>query len=393
MEEDFRIEMVQGMAKVVGAEWDALVEATPDSTVFQRHAWLAALETHGCATAQTGWQPLVLQLRDPQGRLAAACMLYAKSHSMGEYVFDWAWADAYARHGLHYYPKLLSATPFTPVTGARLLGRDTPARRALLQAVLDLARRSGLSSLHLLFLTDAERELCAEAGLLLRHAVQFHWHEAAPPWPDFGAFLGSMSHDKRKKVRQERRKVLDAGVRFRRLSGYDATPEDWAHFARCYDETYAAHGSPPYLNLSFFRAIGEQLPDHVLLLIAEQAGQDIAASLILLDPGQRRAYGRYWGTLRHVPNLHFEACYYQPIEFCIEQGYAIFEGGAQGAHKMARGLLPVTCTSAHWLADTRFHTAIDEYLQRENLAIDSHLDELREHAPFRGQTALKATAT
>ncbi|MDE2255122.1 MAG: N-acetyltransferase, partial [Betaproteobacteria bacterium] len=164
MEEDFRIEMVQGMAKVVGAEWDALVAATPDSTVFQRHAWLAALETHGCATAQTGWQPLVLQLRDAQGRLAAACMLYAKSHSMGEYVFDWAWADAYAHHGLHYYPKLLSATPFTPVTGARLLGRDAPARRALLQAVLALARQSGLSSLHLLFLTDAERDLCAEAG-------------------------------------------------------------------------------------------------------------------------------------------------------------------------------------------------------------------------------------
>ena len=383
MDSDFRIEMADGMAEVSAPQWDALAARTPGSTVFQRHAYLLALEEHGCAVPQTGWQSLVLQLRDGDGQLAAACALYAKGHSMGEYVFDWAWADAYERNGLAYYPKLLAATPFTPVTGARLLGCDKPARRALLGALLDFARRSGLSSLHLLFLTPEERELCAQAGLLLRQTVQFHWQQPDPPWADFDAFLGAMSHDKRKKVRQERRRVMEAGVRFRRVQGAQATPEDWAFFIRCYRQTYAEHGSQPYLNLGFFRAIGHHLPEHILLLIAEQHGEAIGASLILLDPELGHAYGRYWGALRHVPSLHFEACYYQPLEFCIEQGYTRFEGGAQGRHKMARGLLPVSCTSAHWLADARFNTAVERSLQRENLALGQHMDELHEHAPFR----------
>ena len=381
------------MAELPAAEWDALATATPGSTVFQRHAYLLALEAQGCAVTPAGWQPLLLQLRDTQEHLAATCIVYAKSHSMGEYVFDWAWADAHERHGLPYYPKLLAATPFTPVIGARLLGRDRPARQALLAALLGLARRSGLSSLHLLFLTPDDRDLCAQAGLLLRQTVQFHWQQAADqPWADFDAFLGSMNHDKRKKVRQERRKVAEAGVRFRRISGAQASQADWEFFTRCYDQTYAEHGSSPYLNLGFFRDLGRRLPEHVLLLIAEQDGEPIAASLILLDPALGHAYGRYWGALRHVPNLHFEACYYQPLEYCIEQGYTRFEGGAQGVHKMARGLLPVSCTSAHWLADARFNAAIENFLQRETLAMDEHMDELREHAPFRKAKAATATA-
>ena len=364
-------------------QWDALVDATPGTTMFQRHAWLLALQASACAVPDTGWQGLLLQLRDSAGALAAACLVYAKGHSMGEYVFDWSWADAHQRAGLDYYPKLLLATPFTPVTGARLLARDDAARAALLRALLGLARATRVSSLHLLFLTESERRLCEQAGLLMRTTVQFHWRQPAPAWPDFDAFLGSMNHDKRKKLRQERRKVQQTGVTLRRLQGRAIDRAAWELFTRCYEQTYAEHGSAPYLNLDFFLRLGRELPEHVLLIVAALDGQDIACSLILLDPGLRRAYGRYWGALRHVPLLHFELCYYQPLEFCLEQGYELFEGGAQGSHKMARGLLPVACTSAHWVADARLHAAIAAHLQREAPLMEQHLDELRSHAPMR----------
>ena len=369
------------------AQWDALVDATPGTTVFQRHAWLLALQASDCAVPATGWQALVLRLYDAAGELAAGCVVYAKGHSMGEYVFDWAWADAHERAGLDYYPKLLLATPFTPVTGARLLARDDAARGALLQALLRLARGTGVSSLHLLFLTQPEREACEQAGLLLRTTVQFHWRQAAEPWADFDAFVAAMNHDKRKKIRQERRKVQQSGVVLRRLRGTAIDREAWRLFARCYERTYAEHGSMPYLNLEFFERVGSVLAEHLLLIVASLDGEDIACSLIMLDPALRRAYGRYWGALRHVPLLHFELCYYQPLEFCLEQGYELFEGGAQGSHKMARGLLPVACTSAHWVADARLRAAIAAHLGRENPLMEQHLDELQRHAPMRQHDA------
>ena len=375
------------MDSVDAAQWDALVDATAQTTMFQRHAWLLALQASGCATPETGWQALVLQLRDGAGNLAAACVVYAKGHSMGEYVFDWSWADAHERSGLDYYPKLLLATPFTPVTGARLLARDDAARAALLQALLRVARATRVSSLHLLFVTDAERRLCEQAGLLLRTTVQFHWRQATPSWPDFDAFLAAMTHDKRKKLRQERRKVQQADVTLRRLQGREIDRAAWELFTRCYEHTYAEHGSMPYLSLDFFLRLGREMPEHVLLIVASLHGQDIACSLILLDPGLRRAYGRYWGALRHVPLLHFELCYYQPLEFCLEHGYELFEGGAQGSHKMARGLLPVACASAHWVADARLRAAIAEHLRRESPLMDQHLDELQRHAPMRRDAA------
>ena len=350
--------------------------------MFQRHAWLAALQRCGCVAPERGWQPLLLALRDAGGALAAACALYVKGHSFGEYVFDWAWADAHERCGVPYYPKLLLATPFTPVRGARLLGRDLAARRALLDAVLGLARRSGVSSLHLLILADAERDLCAQAGLALRTTIQFHWSQpAVGAWADFDDFLRSLSHDTRKKIRQERRR-LD-GIAFRRLSGHTATDADWALFARCYRRTYAQHGATPYLNLDFFRAVARALPDHVLLLVADRDGVDIASALVLLDPASGHAWGRYWGALEDVPNLHFELCYYQPIDYCIAHGLRVFEGGAQGRHKMARGLLPVACTSAHWVAEPRLADAIARHLRDETQAMDEQLGELAEHVPFR----------
>ena len=374
------------------AQWDALVDATPGTTVFQRHAWLLALQASDCAVPATGWQALVLRLYDAAGELAAGCVVYAKGHSMGEYVFDWAWADAHERAGLDYYPKLLLATPFTPVTGARLLAGNDAARRALLQALLRLARGTGVSSLHLLFLTEPEREACEQAGLLLRTTVQFHWRQAAEPWADFEAFVAAMNHDKRKKIRQERRKVQQSGVVLRRLHGAAIDRAAWRLFTRCYERTYAEHGSMPYLNLEFFERVGSTLPEHLLLIVASLDGEDIACSLIMLDPALRRAYGRYWGALRHVPLLHFELCYYQPLEFCLEQGYELFEGGAQGSHKMARGLLPVACTSAHWVADTRLRAAIAAHLGRENPLMEQHLDELQRHAPMRRDDASSRAA-
>ena len=383
MDEDFRIDIDEGVDSIDAAQWDALADATPGTTLFQRHAWLSALQASGCALPPTGWQPLAVQLRDAAGRLAAACVVYAKGHSMGEYVFDWSWADAHRRAGLDYYPKLLLATPFTPATGARLLGRDEAARGALLQALLQLARASAVSSLHLLFLSADERRLCEQAGLMLRTTVQFHWRQADPPWPDFEAFVGAMNHDKRKKLHQERRKVRQSGVALRRLHGERIDEATWRLFVRCYEQTYAEHGSTPYLNLDFFLRLGRCLADRVLLVVASLDGQDIACSLVLLDPQHKRAYGRYWGALRHVPLLHFELCYYQPLEFCIENGYEVFEGGAQGSHKMARGLLPVSCTSAHWVADPRLRAAIQSYLGRETPLLEQQLEELQAHTPLR----------
>ncbi|WP_018911826.1 GNAT family N-acetyltransferase [Thiomonas sp. FB-6] len=390
MDRDFRIEIGQGLESVDAASWDALAAATPGSTMFQRHAWLAALERSACAVPRTGWQALVPCLYDDAGALAAACVVYAKGHSMGEYVFDWSWADAHERCGLPYYPKLLLATPFTPVRGPRLLGRDPGARAALLGALLDLARKAQVSSLHLLFLTDEEQAWCEAAGLMSRSTVQYHWRQAVPPWPDFEAFIGALNHDKRKKLRQERRKVRESGVEIRRLRGREIDAPAWELFVRCYEQTYAEHGSMPYLNLDFFRRLGEAMPEHLLLIVASLQGEDVACSLILLDPALRRAYGRYWGALRHVPLLHFELCYYEPLQFCLEQGFEVFEGGAQGSHKMARGLLPVECRSAHWVAEPRLRAAIAAHLDREGEMMGEQLEELRRHLPLRRESAPQA---
>jgi len=303
--------------------------------------------------------------------------LYLKSHSYGEYVFDWAWADAYQRHGLEYYPNLLSAIPFTPATGPRLLAADDDARRALIAGALDLAR--SVSSLHVLFPPAAEAALLEDAGLMRRRGVQFHWENAG--YADFDAFLATMSHDKRKKIKQERRRVREAGVTFRRKVGAEIADDDWRFFTRCYTLTYRAHMSTPYLNLAFFRRLGATLPEHVLMIIAERDGAPVAAALNVFGP--EVLYGRYWGAVEHVPMLHFETCYYQALEFCIERGIGLFEGGAQGEHKLARGFMPTETSSLHWLAHPQFADAVERFLERESAGIERYVDELREHAPFK----------
>jgi predicted N-acyltransferase len=369
-----RIRIIDSLEAVPAAAWDRLHGGNPTLA----HAFLDSLHRTGCASPATGWSPRYLT--QWQGTsLVGAVPLYGKTHSYGEYVFDWAWAEAYERHGLAYYPKLLAAVPFTPATGPRLMAPSAQAREDLARALVGLARDGGYSSLHVLFPDEGDAEALRRAGLMERSGVQFHWSNAG--YRDFEEFLGAMSHDKRKKIRQERRRVAEAGVRLRRATGREATEADWDFFAACYRRTYRAHRSTPYLNREFFAMIAQRMPDNVLLVIAERAGRPVAAAMDLFSPAA--LYGRYWGAAEFVPGLHFEACYYQAVEFAIERGIALVEGGAQGEHKHARGFLPVKTRSFHWLAHPAFARAVDDYLGREGAGIAGYIDELNDRSPFR----------
>ncbi len=435
-ENDYVIRVLESPLQVPAADWNTLLAAQPgDGSLnpFMRHEYLAAMLESGSATPQTGWTARFVTLsRGTQ--LVGACALYLKDHSYGEYVFDHAWANAYHQHGLPYYPKALVAPPFTPVPGPRLLARDAATRTLLVQALLAWCAEEGLSSLHLLFASDADVTACEEAGLMLRHNVQFHWTNSAPtlptacgslplvrekgalslrpgkagsaapvgeygeprPFRDFDDFLMSLSQEKRKKIRQERRKVLEAGVQFRWSLGKDISTADWDFFYRCYERTYYEHGNAPYLSRDFFQRMADTMPENWLLFVAERDGRPIATSLIAVSTGGTRAegrldsiiatrvaYGRYWGALERVDCLHFEACYYQPLQWCIAHGYQRFEGGAQGEHKMARALLPVKTTSAHWLAHPAFADAVERFLEREGEGMAGYMEELERRNPFR----------
>ncbi len=371
---------------IEATQWNALLARQAAPTPFMRHEYLDALHRSGSAVPATGWHPQFLSLHE-DGQLSAACPLYLKDHSYGEYVFDWAWADAYQRHGLAYYPKLLNAVPFTPVPGSRLLARDDQARAVLLRAMVQLASQSGLSSVHALFIDDADHAATTQAGAdrwMPRSTVQFHWNNrAGEPYADFRDFLGSLQRDKRKKIQQERRRVAEAGVVFTTRRGEEIEPADWDFFYRCYTGTYRAHHSTPYLTRSFFEQMAQSLAPHWLMFTAWRGGERVASSLVALEPTLGVAYGRYWGAVAAIDCLHFEACYYQPLAWCIEQGYQRFEGGAQGEHKMARGLLPVQTRSAHWLAHPEFAQAVADFLAREGAGIANYLDELNERRPFK----------
>ena len=376
--------VLDDMAAVAPEVWDALLAQQARPTPFMRHAYLQALTASGSAVARTGWRLQLLTLWQGEA-LAAACTVWLKSHSRGEYVFDWAWAEAYERHGLPYYPKAVVASPFTPVPGSRLLARSPAAREALLRALLAWCEDQGLPSLHLLFGDAADLAACSAQGLMQRQQVQFHWQN--PGWRDFEDFLASLSQDKRKKIRQERRKVHEAGVTFRCVGGEQASASDWAFVQRCYEQTYWEHGNPPYLQPGFFEAMRRDLPEQWLLCIGEREGQPVAMSLIGLQRDAQGApqvaYGRYWGATQRVDCLHFEACYYQPLAWCIAHGVQRFEGGAQGEHKMARALLPVQTASAHWIAHPAFAEAIGRFLDREREGVANYLEVLGQHSPLR----------
>lgn len=368
------LKIIETIADIPEAQWNALAGNNP----FLSHAFLRALQESGCATPRTGWQAQFLTLW-LDGTLSGAMPLYLKNHSYGEFVFDWAWAEAYQKQGLNYYPKLLCAVPFTPVAGLRLLAASPEIRAQLIRSALQLAQSSGVSSLHCLFPYEDQALEMQQQGMMLRQGVQFHWQN--PGYADFDAFLSGMSHDKRKRIKQERRKVRDAGINFERIRGERITAEQWAFFFSCFTHTFRQYHSPLPLNLDFFRRIGAAMPENILLIIASRNGEPIASALNFFNDDA--LYGRSWGALEYHPGLHFETCYYQAIEFCIEQKIALFEGGAQGEHKIARGFLPETTWSAHWLAHPEFSRAVEDFLQREAKGMSQYVDELNDSNPFK----------
>ncbi|WP_332740634.1 GNAT family N-acetyltransferase [Hydrogenophaga sp.] len=416
---DYVTRVFSSPSQIEASAWNALLALESDPSPFMRHEYLVAMHESGSAKPRAGWQSQFVTLWRGN-ELHAACPMYLKNNSYGEYVFDWAWANAYAQHGLDYYPKALVAVPFTPVPGARLLARDGGARTALVKALIQRVREEDLSSVHLLFGQPKDIAACEDAGMMLRHTVQFHWKNVAPtlptalgslppggarfalgrpggetfdaPFTSFEHFLASLQQEKRKKIRQERRKVTEAGVTFRWSRGADIADADWAFFYRCYERTYLEHGNAPYLNRDFFRRVAQTMPQHWLLFVAEREGQAIACSLIGIDDVARVAYGRYWGALERVDCLHFEACYYAPLAWCIEHGFQRFEGGAQGEHKMARALLPVKTTSAHWLAHPSFAEAVERFLERESQGIGQYMDHLAQRNPLKPGLAVRDVA-
>lgn len=368
------IRIVTQMSAFNEADWNVLAG---DSALL-RHSFLHALEATGCVGADIGWEPIHLGLFR-NDKLEAAMPLYVKHHSWGEFVFDFAWADAYRRQGLRYYPKLVNCVPFSPVPGPRLLASNDADKTALVQAALQLTRELGFSSFHSLFPSEPDQRVLSQTGLQLLHRTgfQYHWHNAG--YQTFDDFLAAMTHDKRKKIRQERRKLTNAGIRFRWVTGADSTTADWDFFERCYTDTYARHRSEPHLNRAFFNQLCAIQPESMLLIIAERDGVPVACSFNLMDGA--RLYGRHWGAVEYVPGLHFETCYYQGIEYAITHGVQVFEGGAQGEHKLARGLVPTPTHSYHWLENTEFRIAVDRFLEREEMAISHYIDELE--GPFK----------
>ncbi|MCB1789401.1 MAG: N-acetyltransferase [Gammaproteobacteria bacterium] len=379
---DLSLRIVERIDAIPASSWNALgVRAYP----FLRHEFLTALENEGCLGERYGWLPRHITLWSGE-RLVGASPLYLKFNSYGEFVFDWSWADAYRRHGLDYYPKLVSASPYTPATGPKLLLHDeAPAHTAtqLSVAALELARQSEVSSLHWLFTLAHENALLESAGLLRRTGCQFHWQNRG--YPSFDAFLASLSAAKRKNIRRERRKVGEAGVRFRLLDGNSASDDDWTLFHGLYESTFDRRGGMPTLSLGFFRAIARSMPEAVLLIVAEQHASPVAAAFCLV--GETTLYGRHWGCSRYVDNLHFETCYYQGIEYCIEHGLQRFEPGAQGEHKVPRGFLPTETLSAHWIADARFADAISRHLHFEREGMIDYMKEMAAHSPYRNEEA------
>jgi predicted N-acyltransferase len=349
---------------------------------FVRHEFLAALERTGCVGRASGWLPrhIVIELGD---RLLGALPLYEKNHSWGEFVFDWSWARAYTQAGLDYYPKLVSMAPFSPVPGPRLLIRpDADAhavRPAILQALLEQAKTRNCSSAHVLFTTDEDMTSLREQGFLERYDCQFHWHNRG--YHSFDDFMGSFRADKRKKALRERRRVQESGVTFRTLHGDEMDAELWRTVFAFSENTFQSRGHEHYLTTDFFMAVAGALPKSVMVKLAEYREQPIAAAIFFRSDDA--LYGRYWGSAAEFHSLHFETCYYQGIEYCIEHGLQRFEPGTQGEHKVARGFEPSYTMSGHWIADPRFRRAIREYLAQERAGIDQYMESVREHTPFR----------
>ena len=385
--EQYQLEIIDSLADIPASEWNQLLPR--DAGPFLHHAFLSALEETECVGGRTGWQVAHLGLKE-QNTLVGVMPLYLKQHSYGEFVFDWSWAQAYEQQGMNYYPKALCAIPFTPVQGARILcspGKNTKEIHAgLIAGLKSLLVDNHLSSAHILFPLASELATFEDQGFMLRDSVQFHWHNK--DFQSFEHFLAALTMKRRKNIRREREQVSKEQITFRHVPGRRSTDQDWEFFYRCYQHTYVEHLSSPYLNEAFFKLWAQRMPDNLHLIIAQRDQTPIAASLLVVDKDSSKAYGRYWGAIEHIPCLHFETAYYQAIEYCIEQGVETFEGGAQGEHKMARGFLPTTIQSAHFIADPRFSKAVQHFLEREHQGIAAYVDELAEHSPLKSTTVL-----
>jgi predicted N-acyltransferase len=373
-----RVEFRSSIDQLDAREWNALGGGHP----FARHEFLAAIEHTGCVGAGTGWQPRYLALRDTQG-LAGAAAAFVKTHSYGEFVFDFAWAQAYERLGRPYYPKLTLATPFTPATGPRLLvrpGLDVAQIGARLLGALERdSETGGLSGVHALFLDEPARSACAQQGWLLRRDCQFHWTNRG--WASFEHYLESFTAEKRKKARRERRRVQESGVRFETRFGGELDASLLQRIYALHRDTFLRHGHEPYLTPGFFIEVARTLPEALMVKLAMHGGELVAVAIFFW--WREALYGRYWGAAADYHSLHFEACYHQGIEFCIERGIARFEPGTQGVHKVSRGFEPSLTWSAHFIADRQFRAAIGEYLTREGAAVESYAQEVQEHVPYR----------
>jgi len=372
-----KVTVHDSISSVSAAAWNRL--AGP-SYPFLNHEFLAAAEETGCVSDAQGWHPCHLTIED-DGDLVAAMPLYEKMHSWGEFVFDWSWARAYEQAGLNYYPKLVSAVPYTPACSPRMLTvrGSRSDRRQLLNAALDLAAERDCSSLHLLFPLAEEIDVLKPEGLIIRKDCQFHWHNRG--YGDFDQFLGTFSSAKRKKARRDRRRVAEAGISFRRLHGDELDGDAWAVIYPLLARTFMRRGSLPYFNMPFFEALSKRMPDGILAIVAEKSGEVIAAAVFFESP--EVLYGRYWGSSGHFDALHFETCYYQGIDYCIETGKRRFEPGTQGEHKISRGFEPTSTWSAHWLAHPAFAEAVGRYVDEEVRHIDHYIDAVGGHVPYK----------
>ena len=369
-----RLEFQSSFKNINQKEWNDLTKSNP----FLRLEFFQSLEASKSIGEGTGWHPFPAIVID-QGSLVGASPIFLKEHSYGEYVFDWSWAEAYQKYGKNYYPKIASCIPFTPATGPRIFGLDLSIKKNIVVQIEELAYENKMSSSHILFCNESEKDIFGDPKWMLREGVQFKWFNKN--YNNFAEFLSQLSHDKRKKIKQERKKIHDLGLKIKKIKGPEISESDLDFFYACYCNTYQDHHSHPYLTRIFFSLIKESMPENLLLILAYEGDLPVAASFFIYD--DKNLYGRYWGSKSFYPGLHFELSYYQGQEFCIENGIVSFEGGAQGEHKLARGFEPFNTFSFHRIFDEKFELAIKDFLRREKTGIDQYTNELNERAPYK----------
>ena len=369
-----RLEFQSSFKNINQKEWNDLTKSNP----FLRLEFFQSLEASKSIGEGTGWHPFPAIVID-QGSLVGASPIFLKEHSYGEYVFDWSWAEAYQKYGKNYYPKIASCIPFTPATGPRIFGLDLSIKKNIVVQIEELAYENKMSSSHILFCNESEKDIFGDPKWMLREGVQFKWFNKN--YNNFAEFLSQLSHDKRKKIKQERKKIYDLGLKIKKIKGPEISESDLDFFYACYCNTYQDHHSHPYLTRIFFSLIKESMPENLLLIFAYEGDLPVAASFFIYD--DKNLYGRYWGSKSFYPGLHFELSYYQGQEFCIENRIVSFEGGAQGEHKLARGFEPFNTFSFHRIFDEKFELAIKDFLRREKTGIDQYTNELNERAPYK----------